>query len=81
MNLTKQTAETNQARCRKMDRMASDFGEAVLNVLILEFRRNADAVRAAIGSVGCRNLEIYESYRTQRDAALEEWLHEGGNNG
>lgn len=79
MNATK--AETNQARCHKMDRLAADFGEAVLNLLLMEFRKNPDAVRNAIGSVGCRNLEIYESYRNQRDAAIEEWLHEGGSNG
>lgn len=75
------TESMHSARCRKMDRLATDFGEAVLNVLLIEFRRNPDAVRNAIGSVGVRNLEIYESYRNQRDAALEEWLHEGGSNG
>lgn len=79
MNATK--AETNQAKCRKMDRMAADYGEAVLNQILIEFRRNPDALRNAIGSVGCRNLEIYESYRNQRDAALEEWIHEGNANG
>jgi hypothetical protein len=75
------TESMHAARCRKMDRLATDFGKAVLNVLLIEFRRNSDAVRNAIGSVGVRNLEIYESYRNQRDAALEEWLHEGGSNG
>lgn len=75
------TESKHAASCRKMDRLATDFGEAVLNVLLIEFRRNPDAVRNAIGSVGVRNLEIYESYRNQRDAALEEWLHEGGSNG
>ena len=80
MDGTEMTTETNLVRCRKMDRLACDFGEAVLNVLLIEFRKNPDAVRYAIGSVGVRNLEIYESYRNQRDAALEEWFHEGGNN-
>lgn len=75
------TESTNAARCRKMDRLACDFGEAVLNVLLIEFRRKPDAIRNAIGSVACRNLEVYESYRNQRDAAFEEWLNEGANNG
>ena len=78
MNATK--SETNLKRSERLNALAADYGEAVLNLLLMEFRKNPDAVRNAIGSVGCRNLEIYESYRNQRDAALEEWIHEGGNN-
>ena len=79
MNATK--SETNLKRSERLNVLAADYGEAVLNLLLMEFRKNPDAVRNAIDSVGVRNLEIYESYRNQRDAALEEWLHEGGSNG
>ena len=63
------------SRANDLNRKANAVAETILSELLHFRENNPDAVRKVLSSVAFRDLEIYESYRKQEDAALEEWLH------
>lgn len=62
-------------RANELNRKANAVAETILDELIHLRDIDPDAVRKVLSSVGFRDLEIYESYRNQENAAMEEWIN------
>ena len=63
-------------RSKELDRKADAVAATILAELLNLRDEDPDALRQALSSVGLRNLEIYESYRKQEDAVMEDWIHD-----
>lgn len=63
-------------RSQELNRKANSVGATILAELLNLRYNDPDAVRNVLSSVNFRNLEIYESYRKQEDAVMEEWIHD-----
>ena len=55
---------------RKADAVAATILAQLLNAR----DKNPDAVRKVLTSYEFHQLEVYESYRKQEDAVMEEWI-------
>lgn len=62
-------------RANELNRKANAVAETILSELLHLRENDPDAVRKVLSSVGFRDLEIYESYRNQENAAMEEWIN------
>ena len=63
-------------RSQELNRNANAVGATILAELLNLRDEDPDAVRKVLSSVNYRNLEIYESYRKQEDAVMEDWIHD-----
>ena len=63
-------------RSQELNRKANAVGATILAELLNLRDEDPDAVRKVLSSVNFRNLEIYESYRKQEDAVMEDWIHD-----
>lgn len=69
----------NQNLIRKANNLNAKANAVAATILaeLLNIRdEDPDAVRKVLSSVGFRDLEIYESYRKQEDAVMEDWIHD-----
>lgn len=63
-------------RSQELNRKANAVGATILAELLNLRDEYPDALRQVLSSVNFRNLEIYESYRKQEDAVMEDWIHD-----
>ena len=63
-------------RSQELNRKANAVAATILAELLTRRDEDPDAVRKVLSSVNFRNLEIYESYRKQEDAVMEDWIHD-----
>jgi hypothetical protein len=63
-------------RSQELSRKANAVAATILAELLNLRDEDPDALRQVLSSVNFRNLEIYESYRKQEDAVMEDWIHD-----
>lgn len=63
-------------RSNELNRKANAVAATILAELLNLREEDPDALRQVLSSVGFRDLEIYESYRKQEDAVMEDWIHD-----
>lgn len=62
-------------RANALNRKANAVAATILAQLLNVRDKNPDAVRKVLTSYEFHQLEIYESYRKQEDAVMEDWIH------
>lgn len=63
-------------RSQELNRKANEVAATIIAELLNLRDEDPDALRKVLSSVNFRNLEVYESYRQQEDAVMEDWIHD-----
>lgn len=63
-------------RSQELNRKANAVGATILAQLLNARDEDPDAVRKVLTSYEFNQLEVYESYRKQEEAVMEDWIHD-----
>ena len=63
-------------RSQELDRKANAVAATILAQLLNARDKDPDAVRNVLTSYEFNQLEVYESYRKQEEAVMEDWIHD-----
>lgn len=63
-------------RSQELNRKANAVAATILAQLLKARDEDPDAVRKVLTSYEFNQLEVYESYRKQEDAVMEDWIHD-----
>ena len=63
-------------RSQELNRKANAVAATILSQLLNARDEDPDAVRKVLTSYEFNQLEVYESYRKQEEAVMEDWIHD-----
>lgn len=63
-------------RSKELERKANAVAATIIAQLLNARDKDPDAVRKVLTSYEFSQLEVYESYRKQEEAVMEDWIHD-----